>query len=166
MTTPTRTFLGLAVEGDITEGNKRKKQRPLEDLQPILQALLDDEGVIEFGWRQYTPYFNDGDPCEFSTYGAWVRTAADADVDDQCELEVDYSHRSIGKRPKTWNRDTKSYDYDAYEGPDEARYDRCHALNRAIDGGEFLDVLLEAFGDHARVTVRRDGIQVDFYSHD
>lgn len=166
MTAPARTFLGLPVEGDITEGNKREKQRPLEDLQPILQALLDDDGVIEFGWRQYTPYFNDGDPCEFSAYGAWVRTAADADVDDQYELEVDYSHRSIGKRPSTWNAETKSYDHGVYEGPDEARYDRCKALNRAIVGGEFLDVLLDAFGDHAEVTVRRDGIQVEFYSHD
>ena len=164
--TAARTFLGLTVEGDITEGGKREKQRPLEDLQPILQALLDDDGVIEFGWRQYTPYFNDGEPCEFSAYGTWVRTTADADVDDQYELEVDCSHRSIGKRPTTWNGETKSYDHGVYEGPDEGRYDHCKALNKAIDGGEFLDVLAEAFGDHANVTVRRDGIQVEFYEHD
>lgn len=162
----TRTFLGLPVEGDITEGDKREKQRPLEDLQPILQALLDDEGIIEFGWRQYTPYFNDGEPCTFRAYGTWVRTVVDADTDDRYELEVDYNHRSLGKRPKTWNHATKSYDYGAYEGPSEARYDRCHKLDRAIDGGEFLDVLLGAFGDHAEVTVRRDGIQVEFYNHD
>lgn len=166
MTAPARTFLGLPVEGDINEGDKREKQRTLEDLQPILQALLDDEGVIEFGWKQYTPYFNDGDPCTFRAYGAWVRTTADADVDDRYELEVDYSHRSIGKRPKTWDSRTKGYNYGVYEGPDEARYDRCYALDRAIDGGEFLDVLVDAFGDHAEVTVRRDGIQVEFYSHD
>lgn len=169
--TDTRTFMGMTVEGDINEGDKRAKQRPLEDLQPVLQALLDDDGVIEFGWEQYTPYFNDGEPCTFRANGAWVRTTADVDPDDEdgidrYELQIDYSHRSIGKRPKTYNRDTKSYDYGAYEGPDEARYDRCHALDRAIDGGEFLDVLLEAFGDHAEVTVRRDGIQVEFYSHD
>jgi len=166
MTVPARTFLGLPVEGDINEGDKREKQRPLEDLQPILQALLDDEGVIEFGWKQYTPYFNDGEPCTFRAYGAWVRTAADADVDDRYELEIDYSHRSIGKRPKTWNSAARDYDYGAYEGPDEARFDRCHTLDRAIDGGEFLDVLVDAFGDHAEVTVRRDGFQVEFYSHD
>lgn len=161
----TRTFLGLTVEGDINEGSKRTKQRPLEDFQPILQALLNDEGVIEFGWRQYTPYFNDGEPCVFEATGAWVRTLSDGPDRETYELEVDY-HKSLGERPRTWNRDTKQYEYGAYTGPDEARYDRCQALNQAIDGGEFLDVLLDAFGDHAEVTVRRDGIQVEFYQHD
>ncbi|MEU5976308.1 hypothetical protein [Streptomyces sp. NPDC047315] len=53
-----------------------------------------------------------------------------------------------------------------YEGPDEARYQRCKELEGAIEGGQFEHVLLDAFGDHARVTVRRDGIQVESYSHD
>lgn len=165
--TTTRTFMGMSVEGDINEGDKREKQRPLEDLQPILQALLDDDGIVEFGWSQYTPYFNDGEPCTFSANAAWVRTEAEAGNEDLRAggLDVDY-HPSLGKRPSTYNRETQSYDYGAYEGPDEGRYDRARALAKAIDGGEFLDVLLEAFGDHAEVTVRRDGIQVDSYDHD
>ncbi|OKI22223.1 hypothetical protein [Streptomyces sp. CB03911] len=163
--TTTRTFMGMLVEGDINEGDKREEQRPLEDLQPVLQALFDDDGVIEFGWRQYTPYFNDGEPCTFSTSGTWVRTDADADGSGSADLAVDY-HPSLGEIPATYNRETRSYDYGAYEGPDEGRYDRAKALAKAIEGGEFLDVLLEAFGDHAKVTVRRDGIQVDFYDHD
>ena len=163
--TTTRTFMGMPVEGDINEGDKREKQRPLEDLQPILQALLDDDGVIEFGWGQYTPYFNDGEPCTFSTSGTWVRTSADVEVERTSDLDVGY-HPTLGERPATFNRETRSYDYGAYEGPDEARYERARALAKAIDGGEFLDVLLEAFGDHAEVTIRRDGIQVEFYDHD
>lgn len=53
-----------------------------------------------------------------------------------------------------------------YAGPDQARYDRCMALYHAVDSGEFDDVLLEAFGDHAEITVRRTGIQVEYYAHD
>lgn len=160
----TTNFLGIPVDGDIVRHGDRKTQRPLEEFAPILQAMLDDDGVIEFGWRQYTPYFNDGEPCVFSTHSVWVRTLADEHVEDLYDLEVDYNHPSIGERPVTWKGNQR--EYGAYEGPDEARYDRCLTLHAAVDGGEFYDVLLAAFGDHAEITVRRDGIKVEFYDHD
>ncbi|MCP3820119.1 hypothetical protein NLX86_19060 [Streptomyces sp. A3M-1-3] len=171
--TSARNFLGIPVEGDINEGDKRKKQRPLEEFQPILQAVLDDPTITEFGWRQYTPYFNDGDPCTFSAYETWVRTTTDGEDVDGYELEVAYSHPSLGqmtggewvdnpedpggRRIKVGER---------YEGSDQARYERARELDRAIEGGQYLDVLLDAFGDHANITVRRSGIQVEFYQHD
>jgi hypothetical protein len=162
----TTNFLGLPIEGDIVRPTSAKPQRPMEEFAPILQAALDDPTIIEFGWRQYTPYFNDGDPCVFGAHGVWVRTSDDVDVEDLYDLEVDYNHPTLGKRPSTYNRETQEYETGDYEGPDEARYDRCQALHEAIDGGEFYAVLLQAFGDHAEVTVRRDGIKVDFYEHD
>lgn len=54
----------------------------------------------------------------------------------------------------------------AYKGLDQARLERCLALDKAIESGAFDDVLIEAFGDHAEVTVKKDGISVEFYSHD
>ncbi|MGK5533348.1 hypothetical protein [Streptomyces sp. URMC 129] len=167
----TTNFLGIPVHGDITIGQDRKKQRPIEELQPILQAVLDDPSVVEFGWRQYTPYFNDGDPCVFSAYGVWVRTDADTDVDDRYELWLDGTHRSLGNVPyirATAPETAAGWRWvpGDYVGPDKARYDRCRALGAAIEGGEFYDVLLQAFGDHASVTVRRDGIEVESYDHD
>lgn len=163
----TSNFLGIEIDGNIIRTEGSKPQRPLEEFAPILQALLDDPTIVEFGWRQYTPYFNDGDPCKFSANGVWVRTDADGDADsvDTSDLEVDYN-KHLGERPRTWNHETKAYDEGPYEGPDEARYDRCRALSNAVDGGEFYEVLLGAFGDHAEVTVRRDGIKVEFYDHD
>ncbi|MEV5140333.1 hypothetical protein AB0K71_06010 [Streptomyces syringium] len=164
MTDNARNFLGIPVTGDIHEGAKRAQQRPLEELQPILQAVLDDPTVTEFGWRQYTPYFNDGDPCTFDVYGTWVRTTDDEDADED-ELEM-WGHRSLGKvAPGRYNQDGQ-WEKGPYEGPDEPRYQLCKALEAAVEGGEFDDVLLGAFGDHAQVTVRRDGIRIDFYSHD
>lgn len=159
------TFLGIDIEGDIDRSD-RKEQRPLEELQPIVQAVLADPTVVEFGWRQYTPYFNDGDPCVFQAYGAWVRLDTDpgnAEDDEPDRLEI-YSHAGLGKRPYAWADGQRLAK--AYEGPDEARYDRLLALDHAVSGGHFCDVLLDLFGDHARVTVRRTGIQVDSYSHD
>lgn len=168
----TKNFLGIPIDGDITPGAGRAEQQPIEDFAPILQAVLDDPTVVEFGWRQCTPYFNDGEPCEFSAYGVWVRTTADSEDLDDDGLDVDYGHPSLGEMTGgAWVDDPENPGRrkkvgERYEGPDLARFERAKALGRAVDGGHFLNVLLDAFGDHARVTVRGDGIQVDFYEHD
>lgn len=162
MTGTTRNFLGIPVQGDITEASTRVPQKPLEELQPLLQAVLDDPTITEFGWRQYTPYFNDGDPCVFSAHGLWVRTTQNGADDD---LDVDYN-QALGKRPRPFNPRTMEFTTKAYEGPDEARYDRCQELNKAIQSGAFDNVLLDAFGDHAHILIRSDGIEVEFYEHD
>lgn len=164
MTTTTNSFLGIPVIGDINEGEKREHQRPIEDLAPLLQAVVDDEFIVEFGWTQYTPYFNDGDPCTFGVRGeVWFRTTQDGAVDDTYELELD-SHPTIGIR--RWNGDARSFEEIRLSPEKRAVYDRCLALDTAIEGGEFLDVLLDAFGDHAEITVKKDAIQVEFYSHE
>lgn len=171
----TTTFLGIPVEGDITAA-KRTPQRPLEDLAPVMQALLDDEGIAAFGWRQYTPYFNDGDPCVFSAYGVWVARTEDVDPQDPDtfdtgELDVTYGDH-LGKYvggewvPDPDDPPSRKRVDASYEGPDQARYDRCLALSKAIESGQFDNVLLDAFGDHAEVTVKRTGITVESYEHD
>lgn len=164
----TTNFLGIPINGDITRGSDRVEQKPIEELQPILQAVLDDPTIAEFGWRQSTPYFNDGEPCTFGVHGTWVRTDADKDADED-ELEM-WGHRTLGKVTTTWGDDPTTNrrvaESETYEGPDRARYDRCKALEKAVEGGAFDHVLLDAFGDHANITVRRDGIQVEFYDHD
>lgn len=162
----TTNFLGIPVSGDITRGSTRVEQRPLEELSPILQAVLDDPTITEFGWTQYTPYFNDGDPCEFGVHTCWFRTEDDDPDADRWNLEVGSSHPTLGGRGYRYSQASGKYEDTPYEGPDEARYDRCLGLARAVEGGAFENVLLEAFGDHAEVTVRRAGIQVDFYDHD
>lgn len=127
----TKNFLGIPVHGDITHGEKRAAQRPLEDLEPLIRAVLDDPYIHSFGWTQYTPYFNDGEPCVFSVGTPWFRTVDDAkaaaekraevktdghsnwDDDDDDEddwrddgsLDVAYGHHpTLGKREYEWDR--------------------------------------------------------------
>lgn len=162
-----KNFLGIPVHGDITSARSRTEQKPLEELAPLLQAVLDDPTIHSFGWDQHTPYFNDGDPCVFSTGDCWFRTVEQAENEEleDWELEIG-SNEALGEVPYRYNRETGKYEDLAYEGPDEARYRRCKALAGAISGYAFEDALLEAFGDHAQITVRRDRIDVEFYEHD
>lgn len=170
MTTGTN-FLGIPVSGDITQGATRNEQFPTEDLSPLLQAVLNDPTIVEFGWRQYTPYFNDGDTCEFSVHGVWVRTTAEVgDVNQYGEeysdydLDADY-HPSLGGYIYGYDEYGK-YTRLGYKGPDEDRYNRVQALDSAIQSGRYDDALLEAFGDHAHITVNKTGIEVESYEHE
>lgn len=178
----TRTnFLGIPVEGDIDKGSKKTAQKPLSELEPLMRAVLADEYIDSFGWTQYTPYFNDGEPCEFGVGEPWFRTVDDvagkgATSDDEDEdhddsYTIGYSeHPSLGKQDYEWDNprdwENRRKIYGPYEGDRQSSFMVCSALTDAIDSGAFDDVLLEAFGDHARVTIRATGIVVDTYEHD
>lgn len=157
------TFSGLEVHGEITYGEKRAKQRPEQEFLNVLQPVLNDEGITSIGWAQYTPYFNDGDPCVFSAGCLLVDLPEDAD--DRYEYEFPYGGYNNGEFTYPFGRvdlDTKEY-----VGECKDTYRRLEALNRALQSGEFDDVLLEKFGDHANVRiVPNDGIYVEFYDHD
>jgi hypothetical protein len=172
-----RTFLGLPVRGEIDSNTtNRKPQRSLDEFAPIVKAVLDDPDIDSFHWTQYTDYFNDGDPCIFHVHGFGLRFVdghtneilnSEAEEDEWQRLNFGYPYRyrdTIGYRPCRWEGNT--YIYDSYVGPDEDRYNRVNDLYEALDGGEFLDVLLSAFGDHATVVITRRGIEVEFCEHD
>lgn len=199
--TVSRTFFGIPIDGDIAFAERKAAQRPIEDLQPLMQALLDDPGIEWFGWRQYTPYFNDGEPCVFNVHGALAVKLTDQERTikcPHCEKERNplhvfcphcgYRHGTfdkldeedyegdlwdgveysgiLGKRKRLRYGKGDGPEYGPYEGPDEARYDKCLALEEALDSGVFDDVLLEHFGDHATIKVYKDRISVESYEHD
>jgi hypothetical protein len=177
-----KSFLGVRVEGEINEGEKRANQRPLWELEPLLRAVIDDPEIHSFGWQQYTPYFNDGEPCVFRVYDPWFVTNADAatltiDSDgyihdfEQDEYQVSYSdHPSLGQQAWTWSGHwpDRVKVYGEYTGTNKACYERCRALSDAFDSDAFDDVLLTAFGDHCKVTFSRAKMTfvVDSYEHD
>jgi len=154
----TDTFLGVPITGTIHRGEHKAIQRPLEELAPLMQAVLDDKGIDSFGWYQYTPYFNDGEPCIFNVYSLWALPTEHA---DDPEDDRYYSLSEKWGDGIAWNENWTSRK-EAH--PDQ--YARVVALAEAIESEEFDDVLLGAFGDHAEVTVRRSGITVEEYSHD
>lgn len=181
-----KNFLGIPIEGNISGGDRQVKQRPLEEFQPIVQAVLDDPTIGAVQWTQYTPYFNDGDPCTFSAYEVYVlpaETHDDTEDDDYdgydieeskswIAIELGYGEHAetfMGKAEYhwegTWGVDRRKV-IDSYTGPDRERYDRLHELSSAIQGGEFDHVLQELFGDHCTVKITREKITVDEYSHD
>ena len=75
------------------------------------------DGVVQnLFWRQYTPYFNDGESCEFSVYDTHITLVInkDEDEDDEDEGSTVYGPEDIARFKETielwesFNRDPKA----------------------------------------------------------
>lgn len=119
-----------------------------EKFKAMIQAAF-TEAVGEFwnefpeakvvSWNQYTPYFNDGEPCEFSVNEWSVRVN---DVD-----EYGYSE------------DEEEENLPVVKGA-------CEAFSKLLRAAGD-DVLLAVYGDHSKITLKRGGkVEVDSYEHD
>lgn len=160
-----KNLLGIPIEGDIQPSTRWIDQRPLEEFQPLIRRLLEDERVLDFGWAQYTPFFNDGEPCEFSARAPWVRTTSEEHLDpDEVDLTCDglNLHPTLGGRE--W--DTDAHKVVTVKGKHPDLSAAVAELRAALEGGSFDRVLMEKFGDHCQVTVRKDRISVASYDHD
>src|SRR5687767_852848 len=103
--------------------------------------------LISFGWAQYTPYFNDGEPCNFSVY---------------------YGYPDINGEEYSGHKEHTYKDYRT--GQDVTVPDTRTPEGEAVK--EFLksfskETFEELFGDHVKVTVQMSGDPiVEEYDHE
>lgn len=109
--------------------------------------------VESFGWKQYTPYFNDGDTCYFGV-------CSDAD-----SVEVNGVQGYDVPVERSYKYNDKANNLSYYEERDQKL-----KVHKEVE--EFLKAFekedLETFfGDHMKVTVYRDGtVETTEYDHD
>lgn len=101
--------------------------------------------AVAIAWRQYTPYFNDGDACTFSVHEPGVKLASTK------EDEGDYEDGFI-----SWNLEEKA----------PALADDFNALSSLITSDAMEPILQSVFGDHVRIEATAESITVNEYSHD
>jgi hypothetical protein len=114
-------------------------------------------------WHQYTPYFNDGDPCTFgvhSDYACRARLPMPGDVDT---WTVVAGAAPIGD-PATYMENADFFD--GWEYKDERNNDAQQTEMDSFLNGLPDDLLARALGDGVRVFVWEGGILTDEYSHD
>ena len=133
------------------EMNRQKKEM-IKTLQGnfslLFSQIFEEDSTLEsIGWRQYTDYFNDGEPCKFAVRvydGEGVYLNGEALED----LWVDEDKVSAEEWAKFSTRERQALDV-------------CRVLNEI---GE--DVLHDIFGDHAKVTCYKDRVKVSWCNHD
>lgn len=115
------------------------------------------KGIV---WTQYTPHFNDGDPCEFGINEP--RVMLDQQFADACGDSV-------------YNYDDESFEFSTYNIRKKASKSDTELKLLAIEEklneferflNEFSMVVEETYGDGVKVTVTPNGVSVDDYSHD
>lgn len=137
------------------------------------------------GWNQYTPYFNDGEPCEFSV-GEVFGVAENARNEDDEELDLNniYSAYDLEEMKFPYNGKPSPYTYEyrhkylSYE-KDIRAYEKAIAENpryeEVCNGWKELksvlnsipeDIYRNAFNDHVFVLATKNGIDVREYDHD
>jgi hypothetical protein len=115
-----------------------------------------------FGWTQYTPYFNDGDVTIFSANTDYLN------INGEYVDGSNWSQKTKVLNWGTWNKDTKKYEGRVEE--DNVDYDPIltEASNEIVNFLEQFDndFYLIKFGDHAEITVNKNGVDISDYDHD
>ena len=145
---------------------KKMQERGQEIFREGSKIIFEQYPDLEwFSWRQYTPYWNDGEPCEFSVWDELNIRFKNAPVLDEEEAEEYYDESD---RPTLeyygGGEYLRKYALE-HEGVTEDHLDAADAavnLVRAIPE----EVMYDLFGDHATVTIFADHVEVDEYSHD
>ena len=157
----------FAVLREKQEEVKKLKKEMLEASNKIFTDLTktifeDHPKVKSFGWNQFTPYFNDGETCEFSANVDYIQ------INDEPVDESEWINETKITNWGTWNREKREY-----EGRTEVpNFNYDPELVKACDEiREFLrnfdnDFFMSQFGDHAEVTITAEGVSVDEYEHD
>ena len=135
------------------------KEKSQELMKKVFSEFFQkNTDVHAIGWRQYTPYFNDGDACEFRSYAcyAWATNTKDTN-------NIRYGNYD-GDEENVWVSDP---DYGSFNielippSVDESLFELRKFLGKIDD-----DIYLSIFGDHTNVIVTRDGFQTETYDHE
>lgn len=156
------------ISGDIQRSHRTETpQATADEFLAHIDALLALKGVLAVAWTQDTPYFNDGEPCEFGINE--VALQLDPEIFGEVEDEDAYA------LPEGENFVT-SYGLYSYENGDyrkqiqELNGVNTQYLSDAIrehwKGAAFENVALDNFGDHAVVIADPEGFHVEFYEHE
>jgi hypothetical protein len=174
------------IKAELAAYNEKKKTLT-EQLRTEFPALFSDllagsKRINSFSWTQYTPYFNDGDSCEFGVRNDDIEINGGDDEDGDgfdylspsvygivtADNQAEHEAFNAGPLGSKYYVGTKIGSGGKFPNP---HYD---AAESAIVGQieEILgsipdDFYEELFGDHVKVTVHKSGeVSVEEYDHD
>lgn len=149
------------------------KKKFMDEAQELFKEAVKDiftkvPGLTAIRWNQYTPYFNDGEPCEFRVNEPYFTNVKDLDrlssygeLNDEKEGDAEVSFSSPYNID--WKTKVKTSNLpESMKGCEEILENFRIAFNKS----EMEEVLLGMFGDHQVVTATPDSIETEEYQHD
>ena len=119
-----------------------------DGFRKVVQGIFEEHPtLVQFSWTQFTPYFNDGDPCYFSSGYEEFEMSTSADDDPEYF--------------SSWDCEKKAEKGEALTAFDKAGL-AIEEVLMVFDNDDYENM----FGDHCRVVVTSEGIEVEGYRHD
>lgn len=147
------------MNNEMSELRANYRKRGQEIFKLAFKEFFDANPEVNVvGWRQYTPYFNDGDACEFRCYAEYAFVSNTKDYHN-----IQWGEYN-GDEEGVWISDPDYGDTDPDMIPESVikNSDALRNLLAKIDEDVFLDM----FGDHVQVFATREGFEVVEYEHD
>ncbi len=147
---------------ELSELNQKIIDQSSDIFDIFISEIFNKYPIESFGWSQYTPYFNDGDTCIFSANTDYLK------INDEYVEESEWISEKNTTNWGTWNAQTRQYDNRVEV--DNEKYDPI--LAKCSDEiSDFLsnfddNFYLKKFGDHAEITVTKDGFTIEDCEHD
>lgn len=127
-------------------------------LKEVFKEFFENDWINGVKWNQYTPYFNDGEPCVFSVNDPvagfvrdWSNVSSWGELDDGEEGDWVYDG---------WTSAREKLGPEKQEQIEQI--DQFFDLFRKVPD----DIFLSLFGDHCTVLATKDGFEVEEYEHD
>lgn len=140
------------VVAEITEAIDSAKKKAEEALMNEFRAIFVRHPEFKcMVWTQYTPYFNDGDACEFSVNDPYISTSEAVNAWGEFDNEDDEEGNDVFSR---------------WELKQRKGYEDIIAVMEFMETSVGNEVLQFAFGDHVEVRVTSRGIDVNDYEHE
>ncbi|AXH69652.1 hypothetical protein HWB79_gp159 [Streptomyces phage LukeCage] len=144
-----------------------------------MDAVLAHPNVVAVRWSQYTPGFNDGEPCTFDGHSPEVRLTGFPKIDEEAELELESGDYLGEDEEGTWLSEYDLYEYRNEAGERDYRNgSRVYEVG-GLDTteiskllGDFEGVVTSGahdvwmntnFGDPAQVVATTEGFEVEYY---
>lgn len=144
---------------DFISYQEQFRKAATEKLKEFFVKFWEENPAIKaVTWNQYAPYFNDGDPCEFSVNDPYFTNAEGKDLE-----EITSWGEYEGEKEDIWSEYSFSGRYGAVarEGVDPVSTDSLSTLLTS----EVMNPIMEAtFGSDNTVIATREGFQVDDFS--
>jgi hypothetical protein len=170
---------------------EEKKRAMLAEIQKEFPVMFKDlfsqaPNLKSFGWTQYTPYFNDGDTCEFSVHLSYpyINGENDDDYDDDNESSIsikvhEYKKLETDEDVRINDEVAEKAGYSWYKGKSIGDEGLCYNPKYDADAARVVseinsvlndipeEFFKDMFGDHVKVTLHSNGeIEVEEYDHD
>ena len=142
--------------------------------QELFDKFFDEYPEVEtLKWTQYTPYFNDGSPCEFSVgeLHAWLKGGRESQllVDEGAVFLISEWVQDYANKGENWAKEeVELYNHSVNLVGSKDRLNQINDGISVLEGSlqEAEDFLYIVYGDHVQVSVSKGETLVEEYGHE